>query len=185
VMEEFFWPLKISDASIPTYLISIKPYWAMQLFDEDIANQYLLGADVSRFFSMENVYYSNKVNFHPQCGARILWYVTQSKNKNESHIGGYIKACSRLIDSRVDTAKALYDEFQRLGIYDWNLLMKQTGNNPFLKIRSYRFYQTELFRNPIVLDQLQKYGIKQAPQSPISLTQAQFLSIYRSGKGIK
>jgi predicted nucleic acid-binding protein/GNAT superfamily N-acetyltransferase len=43
-IERLLWPAKIIDAYIPTFLVSIKPEWAKELFDETLAGQTLFGA---------------------------------------------------------------------------------------------------------------------------------------------
>ena len=179
-LEEAFWPLKIEDSSIPTFLVPIQPTWAMHLFDEGLASQQLLGADPNRFFNWENVYYrsSRSVGFEP--GARILWYVSGEKGAQISEI----RACSRMISSEIDQAKTLFQKYRRLGIYEWRNLMKLTDGDPYAKLMAMRFYQTECFETPIRLEDFDRYGIKSAPYGPRSLTNNQFCEIYRKGMNI-
>lgn len=175
--EEVLWPLKLENFDIPTYLIPIKPVWALNLFDEDLANQELWGADPARHFNIENVYYRSAKQFKMVPGARILWYVSTSNNSRISEI----RACSRLISSETDTAKSLFKKYQRLGIYEWKNLMEITKNDPNGKIMALRFYQTEYFKNPISLDDFSRYGINGQPFGPKHVTNEQFLKIYTHG----
>ena len=179
-LEEAFWPLKIEDSSISTFLVPIQPTWAMHLFDEGLASQQLLGADPNCFFNWENVYYrsSRSVGFEP--GARILWYVSGEKGAQISEI----RACSRMISSEIDQAKTLFQKYRRLGIYEWRNLMKLTDGDPYAKLMAMRFYQTECFETPIRLEDFDRYGIKSAPYGPRSLTNNQFCEIYRKGMNI-
>jgi predicted transcriptional regulator len=175
--EEVFWPLKIDDQHIPTYLVPIKPAWALNLFDENLADQELWGADPGKHFNIENVYYRSPKPFNMVSGARILWYVSSSKSAKISEI----RACSRLISSETNTAKNLYRKYQRLGIYEWKNLMEITNNDPYGKVMALRFYQTEYFKKPITLEQFSTYGINGQPFSPKNVTNEQFVKIYTYG----
>lgn len=175
--EEVFWPLKVDSCDIPTYLIPIQPVWAFNLFDEGLANQDLWGADPAKHFNIENVYYRSQRPFKMVPGARILWYVSSNKTSKISQI----RACSRLISSETDTAKKLFKKYKRLGIYEWQDLMKITKNNSDGQVMALRFYQTEYFQNPINLEQFTEYGINGQPFSPKNITNEQFLKIYTYG----
>ena len=47
-----FWPLKIANCEIPTYLVPIQPVWAMHLFDKRLAEGDLLGAIAEKYFHL-------------------------------------------------------------------------------------------------------------------------------------
>lgn len=175
--EEAFWPLKIDSTDIPAYLIPIEPFWALNLFDENLASQELWGADPTRHFNIENVYYRSPRAFNTVPGARILWYVKSNKKDKISEI----RACSRLISSETSTAKELFKKYKRLGIYEWKDLMAITGNDPDGQIMALRFYQTEYFKSPIHLNEFSKYGINGQPFSPKHVQNEQFLKIYAHG----
>lgn len=175
--EEVFWPLKINDQDIPTYLVPIKPVWALNLFDENLASQELWGADPGKHFNIENVYYRSPKPFDMISGARILWYVSSSKNAKISEI----RACSRLISSETNAAKTLYKKYKRLGIYEWKNLMEITKDDPYGSVMALRFYQTEYFKNPIALNQFSLYGINGQPFSPKKVSNEQFIKIYTYG----
>lgn len=175
--EEAFWPLKIEKEGIPTYLIPIKPVWALHLFDKRLAEGDLWGADPSRHFNIENVYYRSAKPFKMVPGARILWYVSSGEYKNISEI----RACSRLMEVKIDTAKKLFKEYKRLGIYEWRNLMEITKNDPNGYVMAMRFYQTENFSSPIQLHDFKKYGINGQPFGPKSVPDDTFIKIYRDG----
>lgn len=178
--EEVFWPLKITNQDIPTYLIPIKPIWALHLFDQHLAEQDLWGADPVKHFNIENVYYRSSQPFNMLPGARILWYVSSNgKNKISE-----IRACSRLLSVETDTAIRLFKKYKRLGIYEWQNLMEITNENPIGEIMALRFYQTECFEKPIGLEQFFSYGIKGQPFGPKSVTNEQFINIYTTGMNI-
>lgn len=72
-MERMFFPLKIRELEIPTYIIPIRPYWAGQLFDNVISSENLFGAEPDKLWSIENVYYRHTMPITERAPARILW----------------------------------------------------------------------------------------------------------------
>jgi GNAT superfamily N-acetyltransferase/predicted nucleic acid-binding protein len=60
-LERAYWPLKIIDAPLPSYIIPIQPQWAAELFDDDLANQDLFGARTKLSLNREGVYYRSAV----------------------------------------------------------------------------------------------------------------------------
>ncbi len=175
--EEAFWPLKVTGCDIPTYLIPIRPVWALHLFDVALAEKELWGADPTKHFNIENVYYRSSKRFNMLSGARILWYVSSHGANKVSEI----RACSRLISSETDTAKRLFKKYKRLGIYEWSNLMEITKCDPDGEVMAMRFYQTEYFKKPIELKDFQNYGIKGQPFGPKNITNEQFINIYTDG----
>jgi len=178
-MEEAFWPLKITGFGVRSFVVPIKPSWAQHLFDEGLAAETLFGGDPSRFFNWENVYYCSPKATRLKAGARILWYVSSGKDK-QSQVS-QIRACSRVIDCEIDTAKSLFKRFSRLGIYQWRDMMQATKNDPHGKLMAIRFYQTECFDAPIPLACFKEHGLKSAPMSVTKISHTQFESIYRKG----
>jgi predicted nucleic acid-binding protein len=148
-IERLLWPAKIVDAYIPTFLVPIKPEWAKELFDENLAGQTLFGAKQELGLSREGVYYRAKT---PSAGikapARILWYVSYGSRFSGT---GHVRACSRLEDVIVDGPKNLYRRFRRLGIYDWNHVFELAKRDVETDIMALRFSDTELLKNPIEL----------------------------------
>lgn len=179
-LEVAFWPLKLSDADIPTYLVPIMPNWAYHLFDEKLAEQELWGADPAKHFNIENVYYRSPKPFKTVPGARILWYVSGNKNSQISEI----RACSRLTESLTDSAKTLFKKYHRLGIYEWRDLMNLTKGDEHGQITAMRFHQTEYFKTPIKLEEFSKYGINGHPMSPKNIRPDLFAKIYKNGMNL-
>lgn len=77
LVERVCWPLKVQGADIPSYVIPIRPHWAGQLFDTELAAADLFGARLETALALENVYYSSSSVAIPE-GARILWYVSDT-----------------------------------------------------------------------------------------------------------
>jgi hypothetical protein len=115
--ERTYWPLKIVDAPLPTYIVPIQPQWAAELFDDELANQDLFGARTTLSLNREGVYYrSAKTHGGLSAPARILWYVSEEKRFQGSKS---IRACSFLDAVVIGQPKELFRRFERLGVYEW------------------------------------------------------------------
>ena len=119
-IERLLWPLKIEDAYIPNFIIPIKPEYAKELFDENLARENLFGVQRTELFlGLDPIYYkSPKSNAGlKKAPARIFWYVSKSKDSGYSNLSS-IRACSQVDDVIIDTPEALYTKFQHLGYYN-------------------------------------------------------------------
>ena len=177
VMEEAFWPIKITDSQEPAIMIPIQPTWAMHLFDTHLAEKELFGAEPNKHFRLENVYYRSSRGLNKSNFSRILWYVSSDKTDKISAV----KACSRVVSIETASATALFKKYERYGIYQWKDLLRTAKNDPFGEVMAIRFSHTELFDNPIQRLKLKDFGIMKAPQSPIRIMPEHFLSIYNLG----
>ncbi|MDP1815366.1 MAG: GNAT family N-acetyltransferase [Leadbetterella sp.] len=142
--EKKLFPLKFKDIDIPCYIIPIKPYWAGQLFEKNISNADIFGADPSKIWNKENVYFRNVKPVSEAAPARILWYL--SSNKNYTRQKGIV-AASYLDFIDVDQAKNLYNRYKKYGIYEWKDILKLAENDPNSIIKAIRFSDSDLFEN--------------------------------------
>ncbi len=182
-IEKRLWPVKIIDFPIPTFVVPIKPQWAQELFDERLASQTLFEPSVELILKNENVYYRHARNSgNISAPARILWYIT----KGDGYQGTMrIRACSYLDEVVVDSPKALYKRFQRLGVYEWNNVNDLTQGDLTLNIMALRFSRTQLFSKPISLNDyrailLTADGKGPVLQSPQQISGKAFFAIYKS-----
>lgn len=180
-IETLFFPLKIRDANIPSYIIPIKPVWAKELFDSYEATQTIFGADTRKLWNIENVYYRNRKPDVEKSGARILWYVSDDKRATRRK---GIVACSYLDDCIIGKAKELFDRFKHYGVYEWNDLMRFCDSQPNKIIKVLRFSHTEIFDNVISLSTIRRI-LKQNGgsenttfQSPLEVNSKVFFEIY-------
>ena len=179
--EDALWPLKIKEVNIPTYIVPIRPEWAMHLFDASIGSQHLFGGNPHLVFRGENAYYRSAKPRILQAPGRILWYVSK-------HIGKYqytesIKACSNLTEVVVDKPKPLFTKFHRFGVYNWKDLLKVAKNDLQAEIMGFRFAKTELLTRPVHKNDLQKlwrekFGKHFHIQGPLKIPEDLFLDIY-------
>ncbi|MBW4476825.1 MAG: GNAT family N-acetyltransferase [Tolypothrix brevis GSE-NOS-MK-07-07A] len=182
-IEKFLFPGKIIDAEIPAFIIPIKPRWAIDLFDEGLANQTLLGAKLEFAFNREAVYYSSANNSKLlKAPYRILWYVTQGDDKHDHYYYGVgsIRACSVANEVVIGKPKELYQRFQRLGIYKLadilNMKTMKNGN-----IMAIRFSHTELFTNHIYFRIIKNLKSSINLQSPYRIDKNLFKQLYNLG----
>ncbi len=180
-LERHFWPLKVIGAEIPTYVVSIQPWWASQLFDARLAEEDLFGAEHKIALALENVYYSaSRIDIPP--GARILWYVSGKGPEKVSQI----RACSICQETVTGPASALFRRFARLGIYRWRDLVSTAGGDLERELRAYRFALTERFQQPIPWGRFQAVlqehiGHGNQCTGPFKVPEGVFQDLYTAG----
>jgi predicted nucleic acid-binding protein len=164
-LERRLWPVRILDANIPNFIVSIKPFWAQHLFDEGIARQTLMGGRDDLLLRNENVYYrSARSGGGILSPARILWYVTQDKDNPITSM--QVRACSLLDEVIIGRAKDVYSRFERLGIYEWEDVLRTAGNNVNNKIMALRFSNTVILPKPIDLQTLKSIIREEEDKDP-------------------
>lgn len=182
-LEKQFSPFKLDDNNIPCYIIPIQSVWAKNLFDEELGRQELFSSEANLIFTNENVYYRSKVG-KIEYPSRIMWYVSDS-----SHTGTKaIRAMSYIDFVEIGSAKALFKKYQRFGTYTWENIRNMTKGDEEKEIMVFQFSNTELFSNPILLDDLRSEysnytGKNINLQSPTGIENNLFLTLYK--KGIK
>jgi predicted nucleic acid-binding protein/GNAT superfamily N-acetyltransferase len=186
-IENIIWPLKIFEAEVPTYIVPIKHYWAMELFDEELACRSLFGVEASLALNVENAYYTSKClrGFTPP--ARILWYVSENKNSPGTKS---LRACSLVREVTIAKPKELYNKYQRYGVYKWEDVFKLSKKDENRDIMAFQFANTEQFSTPIKWDCIQNIlledGIRSTFQSITKIPYSCFLKLYEIGiKGDK
>jgi hypothetical protein len=173
-IERVFWPLKMRGADIPSYIIPIRPHWAAQMFDSDLASRDLFGARVDTALPLENVYCSSPAITIPE-GARILWYVSDTVQE--------VRAASISLGTARGSAKELFRRFSRLGIYSWTDLMKKADGQIGKSLHAYRFAYTERLPHPVPWAQLQAIlgqhiGHGNPIAGPLRISEQVFFDVY-------
>ena len=179
-IEHQFYPLKIWDIDVPCYIIPIKPYWAGQLFDYNISGSSLFGAEETKLWNIENVYFRSTRPITEIAPARILWYASADKNIQRK---SSIVATSYLDEVLSDKPKELFRNNKHYGIYEWNNIHDLCKGDIGKNIRLLRFSKTEVFNHPIKLPTVQKIlGNKNTFASPMIVGMDIFDKIYKLGK---
>ena len=182
-IEKSFWPAKLLDTDIASYIVPIRPAWAAQLFDERMAEQSLFGSDPTLILGLENVYYRSPRPNTPSAPSRILWYVTAS---NEYPRSRCVVASSVVYEVLVGPAKKLYRWFRRYGVYEWSDVKSLAKNKPDGAVMAFRFGHTEVFEHVVSLARIRALasaaGVDHLVlQSPFRIESAAFDAIYSDG----
>ncbi len=180
--EQALWPLKLTDAPVPSYIVPIEAKWAAQLFDSRLAAQELFGANEELMLRPQNVYYRRNRPGVPEGPGRVLWYVSGDRRYGEST--QCLRACSYV--GRVDhgDADTCYERYRHLGVFTRQDVRKLARGEP---VMAFIFSHTELFDYPVpyrtvraILRDCQ--GSAPTFQSPCRVTPASFARLYWHAK---
>lgn len=184
-VEMMYFPLKIRDLKIKTYIIPIRAYWAGQLFDNTISSEDMFGADPEKLWSFENVYYRHTKPVTEKTPARILWYVSghgEACSHSKSIVG-----CSYLVDVKTGKAQDLFKMYKHYGIYEWKNIYELCNGEDDADIRVLKFSHTELFTRPIKYEEIQgilkNHGYKRNTfAGPLVVNNDVFIEMYEIGR---
>lgn len=178
--ERLNWPAKVVGAGIATFMLSIEPSYAEQLFDANLAGATLFSRDRALGLSREHVYYRPPGTNRSLAGpARVIWYV---KGGKAGHPVGHVRAVSHLVEVLCDRPRTLYRRFARLGVWDQTQVAQaaeRTGQAMALRLTD-----TELLDRPLDLPRLRSIykeagEIFHAPQAPIRVHEHTFCLLYQ------
>jgi hypothetical protein len=177
-LEHVLRPAKILKCGIPNYIVPIRPKWAVDLFDSGLAEEMLWAGDPALAMNTESVYYrSARPNIFKGFG-RILWYVSQDRRNGSKRI----RACSRVTEISVATAKPLYRQFRRLGVYRWEDVVVTVDGDQNRNLMAIRFDDTERLLRSLMWKEFQpvlrRHGIKSNIQSPVGISEEVFVELY-------
>lgn len=177
--ESRFWPLRIRDAGVRSYIVPIQPQWAEHLFDPELASQGLFGADRRLGLAREGVYYRGTRGVRLRAPARILWYVSASPRYEGAKA---IRVCSTLNRVETDTAQNLYRRYRRLGVWHWRHVLHKAKGDANRSLMALEFGQSECFRRPVHYDEAVRIiGKSMTFQGPVELSEEAFMEIYELG----
>ena len=174
------WPAKVIGAGLKTFMVSIEPAWAEQLFDANLADATLFPREPGLGLSREHVYYRPPGHSTALAGpARVLWYV---KGGRSGHREGHIRALSHLAEVVRDRPRTLHSRYARLGVWEQaqvEAAAKRTGQAMALRLTD-----TELLQRPLSLAALREAYAQEgrafhAPQGPIEVDEHMFCLLYR------
>lgn len=177
-LERAWWPAKITDSLLPTYLVPIQ-----QAFSAD-----LLGVPQTMFprqdalgLSREHVYYRSPGGTTPQAPARLLWYMSGTGH-DTPHAAAVI-ACSQL-DAVISGPPAeLHSRFRHLGV--WSGAQVEHAARDGL-VQALVFTNTEVFLRPVGRERLRRLAKAHRehyiPYQPLGISSEYFAAIYREGK---
>jgi GNAT superfamily N-acetyltransferase len=178
-IERRWWPVKVLDSKLLTYLIPIQRPFSLQLLGVPHG---LFPRDAELGLSREHVYYRSSAGAAPSTPARLLWYMSGSGGREP--YGAAVIACSQLDDVADGTPDELHSRFQHLGVWSIDQIRGATRNGT---VQALRFSNTEVFPRPVALKRLRQlgelHGEHVVPQGPLRISSALFAALYREGRG--
>ena len=185
LVEKSLRPLKVTNGTLDTVVMPVMPRWAQHLFDSDLAEQTLFGVRPDLVFNWENAYYRSPRSLGDTSNPfRILWYVTRDKR----YVGtGQIRGYSVGTDAEVLPARQAFNRYKRLGVYDWQQVLRISKGDPDGLVMVIRFCDTEIFDNPVdgnTFRALLELSDEKRPslRGPQRISETAFAEIYSQGQ---
>ncbi|GAB2583761.1 hypothetical protein GCM10027168_15710 [Streptomyces capparidis] len=177
LVERAWWPAKVIDSELPSFLVPIEPRWSTELFN--VPAMLLPRSDVLGI-SREHVYYRSSGHRGESVPARLLWYVSRGGAGVE---GQMVVGGSRLDEVLVDTPDTLFSRFEHLGVY--GRAEVRAAADASGRAMALRFSDTEIFPKPVTLRRLTSLAKGLGlPLSLISLSKISnelFQAVYKEG----
>ena len=170
-------PVYISQAR-PSFLIPIKPAYAMGLFDTKQATSDLFGAGQNTLLRWENVYYRSATHKSMiRAPGRIFWYASGPQSA--------IVAVSLLDEVVLGKPKELFRAFEKFGVLDWRAIFGMCKGDVSAELMALKFSHTFPFRTPIDLRRLREIfaemGVGLVVQSPAALPESLCRAVFEVG----
>ncbi len=186
-LEKDLWPVKIESLKMHTYIVSIRPQYAMHLFDRGLSAGDLFGGDPRLLFNVENAYYRSARGKRLSAPARILWYVSRGDGRYPDSQA--IRAASYLDEVHLGDPKTLFNRFQHLGVYRWEDVKETATMRGSGDLMAFVFSRTEVFESPISRNDLDNIWLREMGshfyvQQPIEIPDNLFWKIYNLGIGV-
>ena len=181
--ERLVWAAKLLNTALPSFIVPIQPEWAMQLFHARLAGETLFGSDPSLMLRLNNVYYRSSRPRRIEAPARILWYVTASRERPSTRC----VAATSLVEEVVrGPAKEVFSRFKRYGVFEWVHVRRLANNDPYGIVEVLRFGHTEQFERPVDLARIRELAGQAGVQMPVLQSPSRvptdlFSAIYREG----
>jgi GNAT superfamily N-acetyltransferase len=180
-VERSWWPAKVVDSELPTYVVPIQQVFASDLLgvpETVLPRHDFLG------LSREHVYYRSATGVTPKAPARILWYMSSTSTGGGSvpYPSGVI-ACSRLDSVGIGTPTDLHSRFRHLGVWRLDQVARAAKGD---RAQALLFGNTEIFPRHVSLKRLrvlgEAFGGFVAPQQPREIPSQLFAEIYTEGR---
>ena len=131
------------------FLISIRPGFALNLFDRQQSSQDMFGGNPDVLLRWSNVYYRAKTR-HKMLKApgRILWYASGDRRE--------IICVSRLDKVEIDTPKELFRRFKKYGTLEWKDLYTMCKGDISKELMGLQFSHTFPLKRPVPLAEIRR-----------------------------
>lgn len=175
-VEQAWWPAKVCDSLLPSFVVPIQPRWASLLFDAPAS---LVPRDDQLGISREHVYYRRPNPRGHTAPARLLWYMSAGGHQQ----GMVAIGCSRLDEVLRQPAETTFARFRYLGAYGRDDVLNAA---PSGIVEALRFSDTEMFTRQVPLRRLKAIAADLSQSWPVqSLTKISselFQAVYREGQ---
>lgn len=176
--ERVWWPAKLIDTALPSFIAPIRPRWSTELFDVPAM---LLPRDDVLGISREHVYYRSSGHRGESVPARILWYVSEGTSGQQ---GKMVIGCSRLDEVVIDDPDTLFSRFEHLGVYGHAEVRDAADGSG--KAMALRFSDTEIFPVQVtharVTALAKRLGLRWVPPMQLSkISNSLFQAVYEEG----
>ncbi|MER8003864.1 GNAT family N-acetyltransferase [Streptomyces sp. NPDC095613] len=175
-VERAWWPAKVIDSEMPSFLVPIEPRWSTELFNVPAM---LLPRSEVLGISREHVYYRSSGRRGESVPGRLLWYVSKGANGQE---GQMVIGSSRLDEAVIDTPEALFSRFEHLGVYGLEQVQVVATSGHAMALR---FSDTEIFPRSVSLKRLdslaKRLGLTYSLMSLSKISNELFQAVYQEG----
>ncbi|MFE6686024.1 GNAT family N-acetyltransferase [Streptomyces sp. NPDC057743] len=179
VVERVWWPAKVMDSQLPSFLVPIEPRWSTELFNVPAT---LLPRSDELGISREHVYYRSSGRRGESVPARLLWYVSKGSSHEE---GQMVVGCSRLDEVVIDQPDALHSKFEHLGVYGREQVRDIARKDASGRAMALRFSDTEIFPRVVPLRRLNSLagslGLQFSLMSLSKISNKLFQAVYEEG----
>lgn len=172
-IERAWWPVKVTDSQLPTYVISIRQEFSRELLG---LPEGLFGRDRDLGLSREQVYFRSPLGLGMTAPARLLWYMSGSRGRGFAPAG--IVGASILEEVIDDEPRLLHERFRHLGV--WDLPQIEAVSRAGIA-QALRFSRTYTFEMPIPATVV-KRELGRLPQGPLAIDAGLFARIYSAGR---
>ena len=177
MLERCWWPAKVMDSRLPSFVVPIDPRWSTDLFSYPAM---MLTRSDELGISREHVYYRSAGHRGESVPGRLLWYVSAGKRGREGQV---VIGSSRLDEVVIDQPDALFERFQHLGVYGREQV--RATAEPSGRAMALRFSDTEIFPEPVGLRRFeslaQGLGLPLSLMSLTKISDQLFQRVYEEG----
>lgn len=174
-VERAWWPAKVTDSALPTFLVPIRQTFSRELLGVPHG---LFSRPAELGLSREQVYYRSPRGPKPTAPARILWYMSGSGRGSPA--AAAVIAAS-LVDEIIEAPPAELDSrYRHLGVWQLDQIEDASSDGT---AQALRFINTETFPDPVPLHRLREV-VGSPPQAPRRIAPDAFATLYREGQGL-
>ncbi|MGJ3227104.1 GNAT family N-acetyltransferase [Micromonospora aurantiaca (nom. illeg.)] len=177
-LERIWWPAKITDSELPTYLVPIRQAFSAELLGVPTG---LLPRPDTLGLAREHVYYRSPGGLRMKAPARLLWYMSGT-GAGVAYPSAVI-ACSQLDAVETGEPQELHSRFRHLGVWQERQLHEVARGG---QVQALRFTNTELLTH-IPRQRLTAianwHGYRAVPpQGPLRISAELFAELYQEGR---